>query len=88
MARGAHPCIISMKGLETEEDRFVIPEVHELLTPLISVIPIAAFLLTMLHCTAIATLISHVIWLNLLRLSNGVRECVISVIAKIIVPKE
>ena len=23
VARGAHPCIISMKGLETEEDRFV-----------------------------------------------------------------
>lgn len=38
-ARGAYPCIISMKGLETEEDRFVIPEVHELLTPLVSVIP-------------------------------------------------
>ncbi|PLT33606.1 glutamine--fructose-6-phosphate transaminase (isomerizing) [Bacillus sp. V5-8f] len=38
-ARGAFPCIISMKGLETEEDRFVIPEVHELLTPLVSVIP-------------------------------------------------
>ncbi|PLR80082.1 glutamine--fructose-6-phosphate transaminase (isomerizing) [Bacillus canaveralius] len=38
-ARGANPCIISMKGLEMEEDRFVIPEVHSLLTPLISVIP-------------------------------------------------
>ncbi|RFU61027.1 glutamine--fructose-6-phosphate transaminase (isomerizing) [Peribacillus glennii] len=38
-ARGAHPCIISMKGLQSEEDRFVIPEVHELLTPLVSVIP-------------------------------------------------
>ncbi|MDQ0220157.1 glutamine--fructose-6-phosphate transaminase (isomerizing) [Peribacillus cavernae] len=38
-ARGAYPCIISMKGLETDEDRFVIPEVHELLTPLVSVIP-------------------------------------------------
>jgi len=40
VARGANPCIISMKGLETDEDRFVIPEVHSLLTPLISVIPL------------------------------------------------
>ncbi|WP_453992326.1 glutamine--fructose-6-phosphate transaminase (isomerizing) [Bacillus nitroreducens] len=40
VARGAHPCIISMKGLETEEDRYVLPAVHELLTPLISVIPL------------------------------------------------
>ncbi|RSK44982.1 glutamine--fructose-6-phosphate transaminase (isomerizing) [Bacillus canaveralius] len=40
VARGANPCIISMKGLEMEEDRFVIPEVHSLLTPLISVIPL------------------------------------------------
>jgi len=39
-ARGAKPCIISMKGLETDEDRFIIPEVHELLTPLISVVPL------------------------------------------------
>ncbi|WP_100332850.1 glutamine--fructose-6-phosphate transaminase (isomerizing) [Bacillus xiapuensis] len=39
-ARGANPCVISMKGLESEDDRFVIPEVHELLTPLISVIPL------------------------------------------------
>ncbi|MEW4309439.1 glutamine--fructose-6-phosphate transaminase (isomerizing) [Rossellomorea marisflavi] len=40
VARGANPCIISMKGLEDEEDRFVIPEVNPLLTPLISVIPL------------------------------------------------
>ncbi|PLR80723.1 glutamine--fructose-6-phosphate transaminase (isomerizing) [Bacillus sp. V33-4] len=40
VARGANPCIISMKGLEMDEDRFVIPEVHSLLTPLISVIPL------------------------------------------------
>jgi glucosamine--fructose-6-phosphate aminotransferase (isomerizing) len=40
VARGANPCIISMKGLEDEEDRFVLPEVHELLTPLVSVIPL------------------------------------------------
>jgi glutamine---fructose-6-phosphate transaminase (isomerizing) len=39
VARGANPCIISMSGLETDEDRFVLPEVHSLLTPLISVIP-------------------------------------------------
>ncbi|WP_141434437.1 glutamine--fructose-6-phosphate transaminase (isomerizing) [Bacillus sp. 03113] len=37
-ARGAYPCIISMRGLETDEDRFVLPSVHELLTPLISVV--------------------------------------------------
>ncbi|MEK3889426.1 glutamine--fructose-6-phosphate transaminase (isomerizing) [Bacillus sp. FSL K6-3431] len=39
-ARGANPCIISMKGLETAEDRFLLPKVNELLTPLISVIPL------------------------------------------------
>jgi glucosamine--fructose-6-phosphate aminotransferase (isomerizing) len=40
VARGANPCIISMKGLESDEDSLVIPEVHESLTPLISVIPL------------------------------------------------
>ncbi|AZU59995.1 glutamine--fructose-6-phosphate transaminase (isomerizing) [Neobacillus mesonae] len=40
VARGANPCIISMKGLNTDEDSFVIPEVYELLTPLISVVPL------------------------------------------------
>jgi glutamine---fructose-6-phosphate transaminase (isomerizing) len=40
VARGANPCIISMKGLETEGDSFVIPEVNPILTPLISVIPL------------------------------------------------
>ncbi|MGE7604508.1 glutamine--fructose-6-phosphate transaminase (isomerizing) [Peribacillus sp. NPDC097675] len=40
VARGANPCIISMKGLEEDDDRFVIPEVNELLTPLVSVIPL------------------------------------------------
>jgi glutamine---fructose-6-phosphate transaminase (isomerizing) len=39
VARGAKPCIISMKGLEMDDDTFVIPEVHDLLTPLISVVP-------------------------------------------------
>ncbi|WP_419882679.1 glutamine--fructose-6-phosphate transaminase (isomerizing) [Peribacillus sp. B-H-3] len=38
-ARGANTCIISMKGLEEEDDRFVIPQIHALLTPLISVVP-------------------------------------------------
>ncbi|MBT2659187.1 glutamine--fructose-6-phosphate transaminase (isomerizing) [Bacillus sp. ISL-18] len=40
VARGANPCIISMDGLNMDEDSFVIPEVHEVLTPLISVIPL------------------------------------------------
>ncbi|MDF0728654.1 glutamine--fructose-6-phosphate transaminase (isomerizing) [Cytobacillus sp. S13-E01] len=40
VARGANPCIISMKGLETEEDRYVLPSVNEMLTPLLSVIPL------------------------------------------------
>lgn len=39
-ARGAYPCVISMKGLEMEGDILIIPEVHELLTPLISVVPL------------------------------------------------
>ncbi|MGD6834423.1 glutamine--fructose-6-phosphate transaminase (isomerizing) [Sutcliffiella halmapala] len=40
VARGANPCIISMKGMETEEDSFVVPTVNELLSPLVSVIPL------------------------------------------------
>ncbi|WP_042454379.1 glutamine--fructose-6-phosphate transaminase (isomerizing) [Neobacillus dielmonensis] len=40
VSRGANPCIISMEGLNMDEDSFVIPEVHDLLTPLISVIPL------------------------------------------------
>ena len=40
VARGAYPCIISMKGLEEAEDSFIIPAVHEVLTPLVSVIPL------------------------------------------------
>ncbi|MFP3727105.1 glutamine--fructose-6-phosphate transaminase (isomerizing) [Priestia filamentosa] len=39
-ARGANTCIISLAGLETEEDRFILPEVHSMLTPLISVVPL------------------------------------------------
>ncbi|REJ18607.1 MAG: glutamine--fructose-6-phosphate transaminase (isomerizing) [Caldibacillus debilis] len=40
VARGAHPCIISMDGLAQDGDRFILPDVHPLLTPLISVIPL------------------------------------------------
>lgn len=40
VARGANPCVISMKGLDMDDDRYTIPEVHELLTPLISVVPL------------------------------------------------
>ncbi|MFZ0475991.1 MAG: glutamine--fructose-6-phosphate transaminase (isomerizing), partial [Halobacillus sp.] len=39
-ARGANSLIISMKGLDKEGDAFVIPYVHHLLTPLVSVIPL------------------------------------------------
>lgn len=39
-ARGANTLLISMKGLEHDEDAFVIPAVHELLTPLASVVPL------------------------------------------------
>ena len=39
-ARGAHPCIISMDGLEQEGDAYVLPEVNSMLTPLISVVPL------------------------------------------------
>lgn len=38
VARGANPCIISMEGLEHDEDTYVIPHVHELLSPLVSVV--------------------------------------------------
>ncbi|MBR3338024.1 MAG: glutamine--fructose-6-phosphate transaminase (isomerizing), partial [Bacillus sp. (in: Bacteria)] len=40
VARGANPCIISMKGLEMEGDSFVLPTVHEALAPLVAVIPL------------------------------------------------
>lgn len=40
VARGANPCIISMDGLAQDGDRVILPEVHPLLTPLISVIPL------------------------------------------------
>ncbi len=38
-ARGANTCVISMQGLDQEGDRFVLPAVHELLAPLVAVIP-------------------------------------------------
>lgn len=38
VARGAFPCIISMEGMEAEGDSYVLPKVHEHLSPLISVI--------------------------------------------------
>ncbi|AMX84798.1 glutamine--fructose-6-phosphate aminotransferase [Geobacillus subterraneus] len=40
VARGANPCVISMRGLEGDDDRFVIPAVHPDLTPLVSVVPL------------------------------------------------
>lgn len=40
VARGANDMVISMKGLEQDTDAFVIPHVHELLTPLVSVVPL------------------------------------------------
>ncbi|BDH63604.1 glutamine--fructose-6-phosphate aminotransferase [isomerizing] [Lysinibacillus sp. PLM2] len=40
VARGANACIISMEGLEEEGDRLVIPKVHTLLTPLVTVVPL------------------------------------------------
>ena len=38
VARGANPCIISMEGMEEEGDTIVLPQVHQLLTPLVSVV--------------------------------------------------
>ena len=38
VARGANPCIISMEGLNKDGDTYVISHVHELLTPLVSVV--------------------------------------------------
>lgn len=39
-ARGANTLIISMDGLNEENDALVLPEIHELLAPLVSVIPL------------------------------------------------
>jgi len=40
VSRGAKALIISMEGIDQEDDAFVVPQVHELLTPLISVVPL------------------------------------------------
>ncbi|MBO8156977.1 MAG: glutamine--fructose-6-phosphate transaminase (isomerizing) [Bacillaceae bacterium] len=40
VSRGANACIISMKGLDQTDDTLVVPKVHDLLTPLVSVIPL------------------------------------------------
>lgn len=39
-ARGANTCIISLKGLEDADDRFILPEVNLALAPLVSVVPL------------------------------------------------
>ncbi|MBL4975025.1 glutamine--fructose-6-phosphate transaminase (isomerizing) [Bacillus halotolerans] len=39
-ARGANTCIISLKGLDNADDRFVLPEVNPALAPLVSVVPL------------------------------------------------
>ncbi|WLD93577.1 glutamine--fructose-6-phosphate transaminase (isomerizing) [Alkalihalobacillus sp. AL-G] len=39
-ARGAYTCVISTESLHDDGDRIVIPDVHEYLTPLVSVIPL------------------------------------------------
>lgn len=38
VTRGANPCIISMEGMEEAGDSIVLPQVHQLLTPLVSVV--------------------------------------------------
>ncbi len=38
--RGANTCIISLKGLEDADDRFILPEVNPALAPLVSVVPL------------------------------------------------
>ncbi|MEQ6390580.1 glutamine--fructose-6-phosphate transaminase (isomerizing) [Bacillaceae bacterium S4-13-58] len=39
-ARGANSCVITMEGLQQEGDSFVLPKVHDILTPLVSVVPL------------------------------------------------
>ncbi|PYZ91925.1 glutamine--fructose-6-phosphate transaminase (isomerizing) [Salipaludibacillus keqinensis] len=39
VARGAYPCMISMEGFQEDDDKIVMPKVHDYLTPLVSVIP-------------------------------------------------
>ncbi|WP_430789167.1 glutamine--fructose-6-phosphate transaminase (isomerizing) [Virgibacillus flavescens] len=40
VSRGANALVVSMRGLEQDDDAFVLPKVHELLTPLASVVPL------------------------------------------------
>ncbi len=40
VARGANPIILSMEGMEEAGDALVLPAVHELLTPLVTVVPL------------------------------------------------
>lgn len=40
VARGANACLIASAGLEEEGDCLIIPHVHPLLTPLVSVVPL------------------------------------------------
>ncbi|MFC5559193.1 glutamine--fructose-6-phosphate transaminase (isomerizing) [Ureibacillus thermophilus] len=40
VTRGANACVISMEGLDEHDDRLVIPKVHQLLTPMVSVVPL------------------------------------------------
>ena len=40
VARGANACIIAMEGLEEDGDTLIIPRIHPLLTPLVSVVPL------------------------------------------------
>jgi glucosamine--fructose-6-phosphate aminotransferase (isomerizing) len=42
-ARGANVLTISMSGLEEADDALVLPEVHELFAPLVSVVPLQLF---------------------------------------------
>ena len=39
ISRGANSIILAMDGMQREEDSYVIPQVHQLLTPLVSVVP-------------------------------------------------
>lgn len=39
ISRGAYSIIISMDGMDEEEDNYVLPQVHPLLSPLVSVVP-------------------------------------------------
>lgn len=38
-SRGAHSLVMAMENVAREGDQFILPQVHELLTPLISVVP-------------------------------------------------